>query len=56
MTWLFESDLNRIISSYMLILCLFVGAFFCVCLYLYEKVGDGYTGGLEPKMVCIYSA
>ena len=27
MTWLFESDLNWIISSYVLILCLFVGAF-----------------------------
>ena len=45
MTWLFESDLSRIISSYVLWrIC-------CVCLYLYEELGDGYTGGLESKMV-----
>ena len=41
LTWLFESVVKRVISSYVLILCFCCCYFCCRCMHLYEEERDG---------------
>ena len=55
-TWLFhfESDLKRIISSYVLILSLLVGAFVVYVYVCTRREGMGTQGNCSPKWCIVY--
>ena len=48
--WKWPEEGNFFLCTYFMFVCCCTC---CVCLYLYEEGGDGYTGGLWPKMVSI---
>ena len=54
LSWLLESVLKRVISSYVLILCLFDGAFVVYVYICISKEGMCTQGDYSPKRCIVY--
>ena len=54
LSWLLESVLKRVISSHVLILCLFDGAFVVYVYICISEEGMCTQGDYSPKMCIVY--
>ena len=54
LTWLFKSDLKRVISSCVLILCLRVGSFVMYVSICKRRKGMGTQGHYNPKWLIVH--